>query len=355
MPWRRILAYITGTVDDELRLRNEYLAAENRILRSKLPKRVPLDDTERSMLARIAKKIGLDALRELATIVKPETILAWHRRLVAKKFDGSKSRGPGRPRVAREIEELIVRIATENKTWGYDKIVGALANLGHVVCDQTVGNILKRNGIPPATERKKTTTWNEFVRSHLDVLAATDFLTVEAWTPRGLVTHYVLIFMHLATRKVHVAGITPHPNTAWMMQIARSATMADWGFLNGARYLIHDRDTKFCAAFRRILREADVKPVRLPPRSPNLNAYVERWIRSAKEECLDRLIFFGPNSILRALDDYVAHHHHERNHQGIGNVIPFPRADDRIGTQDGVIVRKQRLGGMLSFYRREAG
>ena len=153
-------------------------------------------------------------LGELGAIVKPETILGWHRRLVAKKFDGSANRKPGRPRVSREIEDLVVRFAQENKTWGYDRIAGALDNLGHAISDQTVGNILKRRGIPPAPERKKTTTWAEFVRSHLDVLAATDFLTVEVWTMKGLVTHYVLLFIHLATRKVEIGGITVHPNEA---------------------------------------------------------------------------------------------------------------------------------------------
>ena len=134
MDWRRILSYITGTVDEELRLRNEYLAAENRILRSKIPGRVPLDDADRatlSTLARIAERLGLKALGELAAIVKPETILGWHRKLVAKKFDGSANRKPGRPRVGQQIEELVVRFAQENKTWGYDRIAGALANIGH--------------------------------------------------------------------------------------------------------------------------------------------------------------------------------------------------------------------------------
>ena len=172
------------------------------------------------------KRLGKRALEAVANIVKPETLLGWHRRLVAKKFDGSKNRQyPGRPRVDADIEELVVRLAQENKSWGYDRIAGALANLGHEVSDQTVGNILKRHGIPPAPERKKTTTWTEFIRSHMDVLAATDFFTAEVWTQGGLVTYYVLFFIHLATRRVHIAGITPHPNEPWMIQVARNVTM----------------------------------------------------------------------------------------------------------------------------------
>ena len=152
---------------------------------------------------------------------------------------------PGRARVDADIEELVVRLAQENKSWGYDRIAGALANLGHEVSDQAVGNILKRHGIPPAPERKKATTWTEFIRSHMDVLAATDFFTAEVWTQGGLATYYVLFFIHLATRRVHLAGITPNPNEPWMIQVARNVTMADVGFLSPSRYLIHDRDSKF--------------------------------------------------------------------------------------------------------------
>ena len=229
-------------------------------------------------------------LAEVANIVRPDTILAWHRRLVARKFDGSKKRTyPGRPPVDRDLEDLIVRLATENRDWGYDRIAGALANLGHEVSDQTVGNILKRHDIPTAPERKKTTTWTEFIRSHRDVLAATDFFTTEVWTLRGLVTYYVLFFMHVATRRVHIAGLTPFPDACWMTQVARNLTMADVGFLVDHRYLIHDRDGKYCPAFDDTITDGGVTPVRRPPRSPNLNAHAERWVRSVKDECLPEL------------------------------------------------------------------
>ena len=152
-----------------------------------------------------------------------------------------------------------MRMAQENRSWGYDRIVGALANLGLTVSDQTVGNVLKRHGIPPAPERKTTTTWKEFIRTHMDVLVATDFFTAEVWTLGGLVTYYVLFFLHLGSRQVHVAGVTPHPNEAWMMQVARNVTMEEWGFLSPGQYLIHDRDTKFCAAFQQIIDDAGVE------------------------------------------------------------------------------------------------
>jgi putative transposase len=172
MNWARILAYVTGTVDQQLLARSEYLAAENRILKAQLKGRVKLSDVERATLAEIGHRLGRKALAEVATVARPDTILAWHRQLVARKFDGSKARrSPGRPRIKREVEQLIVRMARENHDWGYDRIVGALANLGYKVCDQTVGNVLQRYGLLPAPERKRTTTWLSFIRIHLALLA----------------------------------------------------------------------------------------------------------------------------------------------------------------------------------------
>jgi transposase InsO family protein len=354
MDWKQLLAYITGTVDQELLLRNEYLVTENRILRNQISGRLRLTNGERKALAEIGQKLGKQALKDVATIVKPDTILGWHRKLVAQKFDGSPQRkAPGRPRIDPELEALIVRIAQENRSWGYDRIVGALANLGLTVSDQTVGNILKRHGIPPATERKTTTTWKEFIRTHLDVLVATDFFTTEVWTLGGLVTYYVLFFLHLSSRQVSVAGVTPHPNEAWMMQMARNVTMEEWGLLPPGQYLIHDRDTKFCAAFQQIIDDAGVERVVLPPRSPNLNAFAERWVRSVKEECLSRLILFGEASLRHALTQYVEHFHHERNHQGKGNVLLFPTVSQD-AERAGPIQCRERLGGLLKYYMCEA-
>jgi transposase InsO family protein len=231
--------------------------------------------------------------------------------------------------------------------------VGALANLGYMISDQTVGNILKRHGLPTAPERKTTTTWKEFIRTHLDVLVATDFFTAEVWTLGGLVTYYVLFFIHLGSRQVHVAGITPYPNQAWMVQVARNVTMEEWGFLAPGQYLIHDRDGKYCPAFQQIIDAAGVKRVPLPPRSPNLNAYAERWVRSIKEECLSRLILFGEASLRHALRQYVTHFHHERNHQGKGNVLLFPTVSQD-PARTGPIQCRERLGGLLKYYEREA-
>jgi putative transposase len=354
MDWARILAYVTGSVDQELLARNEYLAAENRILKAQLDGRLRLSDAERATLGEIGHRLGRKVLAEVATVARPDTILAWYRKLVARKFDGSEARrGPGRPRVKRELEQLIVRMARENRDWGYDRIVGALANLGFAISDQTVGNVLQRHGLLPAPERKHTTTWATFIRTHLALLAGTDFFTAEVLTLRGLVTYYVLFFIHLESRRVDIAGITVHPDEPWMKQIARNVTMEGSGILRDCRYLLHDRDTKYTQSFRAIIASGQVEPLALPARSPNLNAYAERWVRSVKDECLSKVILFGERSLRRALSEYVEHYHAERNHQGKGNVLLFPR-DTIIRHDQQPVQCRGRLGGLLRYYHQDA-
>ena len=225
MNWKKKLACITGSVDEDLQRRNEYLVAENAILRSQLHGRIRLNNAERIRLAEIGKRLGRKALAEVAHIVSPKTILAWHRRLVARKFDGTKGReGRGRPAIPAELVAMVVKVAEENRTWGYDRIVGALKNLSHNLSRQSVANVLKRNGLEPAPERGRRTKWKAFIRSHLSVLAATDFFTAEVWTSRGLITYYVLFVMRVAQRRIHVVEISSAPDGLWMDQIARSLT-----------------------------------------------------------------------------------------------------------------------------------
>lgn len=355
MIWKRLLTYITGSVDQELLLRNEYLVTENCVLKNQIKGRLRLTDPERTSLAEIGKRLGRRALEDVAQIVRPETILGWHRKLIARKFDGSRNRSSashGSPH--KPIEELVIQFAKENRAWGYRRIVGALSNLGQEVSHQTVANILKRHGLSPAPEREKKTTWRDFIRSHTEVLAAADFFTTEVWTAGGLMTYYVLTFMRVASRKVCIAGLTTCPDSGWMRQMARNITQADTGFLSGCRYLLHDRDTKFCAAFDDVLASVGIEATQLPPRSPNLNAHCERWIRSVKTEVLSKLILFGEGSLRHCLGNYVSHYHAERNHQGKGNVILFPAQADRIGESSGEIRTRERLGGLLRFYHRKA-
>ena len=287
-------------------------------------RRVRLNDDQRRRLAAKAKGLGRKLLAEVATIVTPETLLAWHRKLIAQKYDGSGKRGPGRPRTAGEIEALVVRMAEENRDWGYRRIQGALSNLGHEIARSTIAEILERHGIEPAPERSRKTTWKEFLTRHWELIVAADFFTVEVWTRRGLQRFIVLFFIELSTRKVEIAGIAPAANGLWMSQIGRNLTDAVDGILNGKRYLIHDRDPLFTAEFLSMLAEAGVKSVKLPPRSPNLNAYAERFVRSIKESCLERMILFGEGSLRKAIQEFVAHYHSERNHQGLGNRLIIP-------------------------------
>src|SRR5712664_2699165 len=353
MDWARILAYVTGTVDQELLARNEYLAAENRIMKAQLNGRLKLSDAERGALGGIGHRLGRKVLADVASVARPDTILGWYRKLIARKFDGSKARrGPGRPRIKREVERLIIRMASENRDWGYDRIAGALANLGHEISDQTVGNVLRRHGLPPAPARKHTTTWAAFIRVHLAVLARTGFFTAEVLTLRGLVTHYVLFFIPLESRKVEIAGITIHPNEQWMQQMARNVTMEGCRTLRDCRYLLHDRDTKYTISFRAIIESGRVKTLPLPARSPNLNAYAERWVRSVKEECLSKIIVFGERSLRRALSEYVAHYQAERNHQGKSNVLLFRQVTQT--RHEEPVQCRERLGGLLNYYHQEA-
>ena len=199
----------------------------------------------------------------------------------------------------REISQLIVRMAKENPSWGYIRIQGALANLKHTVGRGTVANVLKRNGIEPAPERSKRTTWSTFLKAHCKVFAASDFFSVEVWTMRGLVTHYVLFVISLSDRIVHITGITARPDEAWMLQVGRNLVDADSGALALKRYLILDRDAKYTEQFRTLVKQSGAEIVRLPPMSPNLNVHAGRFVRSIKDECLGRMNFLGQASLRR--------------------------------------------------------
>lgn len=293
-------------------------------------------------------------MRELETLVTPDNLLRWYRTLIARKWDYSHRRSAGRPRTRHTIVELIVRMALENPSWGYTRIQGALANLGHEVGRGTIANILQEQGLEPAPERGKRTHWSTFLQAHWGCVAATDFFTVEVCTLKGLVTHYVLFFLDLASRAVKIVGLTTNPNDHWMAQIARNLTGPEEEFLRGMRFLIMDRDTKYSDAFRRILTREGLQVIRLPPRSPNLNAFAERFVRSVEEECLDRMIFFGRSSLQRAVTEYMAHYRHERNHQGVGNRLLQSTLTPGITGSSGPVRRRQRLGGLLSFYHHAA-
>jgi putative transposase len=291
-------------------------------------------------------------LCEFATIVTPETLLRWHQRLIAQKYDGSAKRGAGRPSTAAEIEQLVIQLAKENRDWGYRRIQGALSNLGHKLARSTIAQILERHGMEPAPDRSRKTTWKEFLTQHWELIVAADFFTIEVWTAKGLQRFVVLFFIELSTRRVEIAGISAAANGLWMSQIARNLTDSVDGLLAGKRYLIHDRDPLFTDEFLRTLKDAAVQSVKLPPRTPNLNAHAERFVRSIKEGCLERLILFGETSLRTAVANFVAHYHRERNHQGLENRLIQPEPGHLGST--GKVQRRERLGGMLNYYYRAA-
>ena len=301
----------------------------------------------------MAHPLGRRRLKEIASIATPDTLLRWYHRLIAQKFDGSRHRRQlGRPRVAEEIEQLVVRMAEENPAWGYRRIQGALANVGLYIDAITVRNILRRHHLEPAPQRRKAgMSWDQFLKLHWEVLAATDFFTVEVATWRGLVTYYVLFVMELSTRRAHIAGITSHPTDLFMTQCARQLTDPVDGFLLGKRYLLHDRDEKFVHGFDRMLRASGVEPGVLPPRSPNLNAHCEQFVRSIRQEALHQMIVIGETSLRSVIQPYVTHYHHERNHQGLANRLIA--SEPGVGCQSGLVVRRERLGGLLTYYYRE--
>ena len=351
LPLQFLMMIFAGWVNRHQQDVIEYLQAENRALRDQLGgKRLRFTDQQRRRLAVKAKAVGRKGLFEIDTLVTPDTLLRWHRQLIARKYDGSEKRRPGRPRTAIEIEKLIVRMARENPRWGYTRIRGALYNLGHEIGRNTIKRIRLDYGFDPA--RKRGMSWKTFLKAHWGAIAATDFFSVEVIKQSGLVCYFVLFVIDLKTRRIEIAGIIQQPEKEWMSQIARNLTDAEDGFLNGSRYLIHDRDPLFTKSFRETLGSSGVETVKLPARSPNLNVHAERFVRSVKPECLAQIIPIGERHLRHAVSEYMEHYHVERNHQGIDNkLIDDQRSMTSIG---GDIERCERLGGVLNYYRRAA-
>jgi transposase InsO family protein len=350
-----LIAMVAGWLQRHQQQVITYLLEANRVLKAHLgDRRLRLTDTERRRLATLAHTLGRQHLKEIATIATPDTLLRWYKRLIAQKFDRStKRRQVGRPRVAEQVEQLVIRMAEENPTWGYHRIQGALANLGHHINKITVRNILRRHHMDPAPQRRKAGMgWAQFLKLHWEVLAATDCFTVEVAMWYGIVTYYVLVVMELATRRAQVVGITPHPTAVFMQQCARQLTDPFEGFLVGKRYLIHDRDTKFTPAFDGLLKASGVESIILPPQSPNLNAHCERFVCSIKEEALDQMVMLGERSLYYVVQQYLAHYHTERNHQGLGNCLIHPEPD--MVSCRGTVGRRDRLGGVLTYCYRDA-
>jgi putative transposase len=312
---RLLLLGVTGWLDRREREALAYLIEENRVLRRQIGgRRLQLTDDDRRRLAVRAYHLGRAALREVATLVTPETLLRWHRQLVARKWTSTRQQ-TSRCGVVAEIRRLIVRMAAEKPTWGDTRIQSALKNLGHHVGRSTVARILKAEGFPPAPTRP--TSWHTFRRAHWGAIAG-PISSPPVWTLQGLVTFYTVFVMDLASRGVRILGTTPHPDETFMHQIVRTLTMAD---AETCGVLICDRDAKWSASVRERLIEAGIRVVQTPYQAPNANAYAERFVRSIREECLDRIIPIGVGHFRRAVTEFVAHYHREPNHQGLENAL----------------------------------
>src|SRR5450432_119316 len=287
-PIQFLVLLMAGWIHRRQQLAIAYLQAENRVLRERLGTgRLQFTDAERRLLAEKGERLGRTMLAELATLATPETILRWYRRMIAAKYDGSDTRrSPGRPPTASDVTEQLLTMARESPSWGYTRLRGALHDLGFDVARSTVQRILRDNGIEPAPRRGKTLSWSTFLRAHWGAIAAADFFSVEVLTVGGLVRYFVFFVIDLKTRRVHVAGVSNSPDGAWVAQVARNLTDAASGFLKDVRHLIVDRDPLYTAHFKEILASANVELLRLPARSPNLNAYAERFVGSIKSECL---------------------------------------------------------------------
>ncbi len=345
-----LLATFAGWVGRNQTVIIAYLVEENRVLKEQLKsdgRRLRFTDDQRRRLAVKGKPLGRKVLRQIATIVTPDTILPWHRKLIAAKWTYPQTR-IGRPGVMKEIRELIVRMAEENPSWGYARIQGALKHLDHRVARSTIAKVLKEHGIHSSPDRPMS--WRTFVRSHAHLIAAADFFTTEVWTARGLVTYFTLFVIDVATRRVYIAGTTTNPNSEWMAQIARNLTDCEEDFLTGKRFLIIDRDAKFSPRFKSILSGSGIEILLTAYLVANMNAYAERFVRSIKAECLDQMIFVGRESFARAIAECVAHYHDERSHQGIGNVLISGAKVEG----EGVVETRERLGGLLKYYHRRA-
>ena len=332
-----------------LLLRQQLGIAERKLHKPVRPSRV-----ERLTLAVVTTKLKsssirtVEQLRQIIRIFQPETVLGWHRQLVKRKWTYNPTGRNGRPRIDQELERLVVRFAQENPDWGYDRIEGELEKLGYTISDEGIANILRRHNIPPSPEREGSPSWRHLMAHYKDQILACDFFTVETLF---LKTVYVLFFIELGTRRVHFAGCTTNPDGAWVTQQARQMTWnlddADKRF----RFLIRDRDKKFTEAFDTIFRSEGLKIIRTPIQAPNANSYAERWVRSARSECLDQIIVVNQAHLRSVLTEYVTFYNTRRPHQGIDQQSPIIRLPEKF---EGSVQKRPVLGGIINDYYRMA-
>jgi putative transposase len=346
-------ALLASATDKALAEYLEYLKAENRILRSKLPARVPVTPAERERLVKLGKPLG-KAIKDLITIVSPRTFLRWANGETPARADQQPAKR-GRPATPVDVKELILKLARESG-WGYTRILGELKKLGvRKVARSTVVKILKDNGLEPGPQRGEG-SWADFLKRHATTLWACDFFTVKVWTKAGLVDFFVLFFLQVGSRRVYLANVTPHPDRDWVTQQARNFAMTLDEITDKPRFLIRDRDTKFVASFDTVMKAEEIEVIKTAIRAPNQNAYAERFVQTVRQECLDHFLICGEKHLRHLLTEFLAHYHRERAHQGLDNrppvATPPPESPGPVSVEK--IVCTERLGGLLKHYQRAA-
>ena len=341
---RRLLCLLTAGDRDDAARDVEILVLRHQLRVLSRGRRLPLRRSDRILLAAASRLLPREMWRSFP--VSPRTVLRWHRELVRRKWTYRRGRPPGRPRVAPETAALIIRLARENPRWGYQRIQGELKKLGVTVSATGICSVLRRHGLPPAP-RRDGPSWKEFLSEQAAGIMACDFFCVDSvW----LKTIYVLFFIELSTRRVHLAGVTAHPGSAWVTQQARNLAMED--HVAGTRFLIRDRDAKYSGPFDEVFRSEGVRVIRTPIRSPKANAFAERFVRTVRRECLDHLLIMGRGHLERILEEYVTHYNHERPHRRLALETPEPTPTPNGAADD--IVRVVKLGGLINEYHRKA-
>ena len=322
------------------------------LVERKLDKPLRVSRAEKFTLALLASNLkrttghNLQQLSDIIRIFRPETMLKWHRELVRRKWRYRHQARAGRPRTEVELERLVLQLAREND-WGNGKIAGELLKLGYQLSDETVAIILKRHGIPPLPQRRPSLSWRHLMTHYKQQLLACDFFTIDTLS---LQTLYVLFFIEVGTRHVHFAGCTAHPTGAWVTQQARQFVWQVSDRELALRFLIHDRDRKFSASFDAVFTSEQIKVIRTPYRAPNANAYAERWARTVREECLDKLLILNETHLRRVMRDYSDYYNQARPHQGLDQQIPLPKKS----TSHMGVIRCRSVLGIINDYYRDA-
>jgi hypothetical protein len=333
----------------------EYCLEENNVLREVLRdkykcKRLHLTEAQKKRLSTRAINLDKRLLKDIVKIFQPETVLGWQKDLIAQKYDSTNPNGAkrGPKQTPPEVVSEVLRFAQRNPEWGYGRIADCMTFLGFKISESTVKRILFDHGIIPDPEQKNRIEWERFISSHKNVLAATDFFTVEVLTEQSLQRYMVLFFIDIGTREVQIAGVDQYPNGEWMAQMARNQTDAFDGFLLGKKYLIHDRDSLYTEQFSQIMKSSGITSKRLPPFMPVMNSFAESFVKTIKTECLNKLIITSKIQLRYVLKNYIFYYNHCRTHSGLGGKMIDPLPQDK----DGEIVEFNHLGGLLRSYRR---